>query len=226
MDIKMNYIEAGTGFPLIMIHGNEDVCEYFEHQLEFFAASHHCYAIDSRAHGKTPRGKAPMTIRQMAQDFIDFMDEHAIEQADFIGFSDGGNIMLIMAMEHPERIRRMVVDGANLDLDGVEPEVVSEIMSEYNELLARAEYDKKSRARAEIIGLMVNDPNIRPEELEAISVPTLVVAGTEDLILEEHTRLIASSIPGAELAFVQGDHFCAGQNPDEFNKVVAEFLNR
>lgn len=75
-----------------------------------------------------------------------------------------------------------------------------------------------------MLSLMVNDPNIAPEELAELRVPTLVVAGARDMIKKEHTRLIASSIPGARLAFVEGDHFVAAGNPEEFNKVVRRFL--
>ena len=60
--------------------------------------------------------------------------------------------------------------------------------------------------------------------LAGLEAPTLVVAGTRDMIKEEHTRLIARSIPGAELAFVEGDHFVASKNPEKFNEVVGRFL--
>ncbi len=224
MDIIMNYIEKGTGFPLIMIHGNEDRCEYFEHQIKHFSGRYRCLALDSRAHGKTPRGTKSLTIRQMAQDVVDWMDEMDIEQADFIGFSDGGNIMLILAMTHPERIRKMVVDGANLDLSGVADGAVKWVNDEYNAALAKADSDPAMKIKAEIIGLMVHDPNINADDLTKINVPTLVMAGTEDLILAEHTELIASKIPGAELCFIDGDHFCAAGNPKAFNAAVEKFL--
>lgn len=225
MDIKLNYVEMGEGKPLIMIHGNEESCEYFKGQMPFFAEKgYHCIAPDSRAHGKTPRGTAPMTIRQMTDDIIAFMDELGIEKADFIGFSDGGNIMLIMAMKYPERIDRMVVDGANLSLDGAADWAIEWVNGEYNEAMTKADSDPAAKLKMEIIGLMVNDPNIKPEELDVIDKQTLVMAGTEDLILKEHTELIASHIKGAELAFIEGDHFCARENPDAFNARVAEFL--
>ena len=82
----------------------------------------------------------------------------------------------------------------------------------------------RARRNAEMLGLMVNDPNIAPEELAALSMPTLVVAGTRDMIKEEHTRFIASSIPDARLAFVEGDHFVARKNRAEFNEAAEGFL--
>ena len=165
-----------------------------------------------------------MTIRQMTDDIIGFMDELGIDKADFIGFSDGGNIMLIMAMKYPERIGKMVVDGANLTLDGAADWAVDWVMSEYKAASEKADKDPAAKLKMEIIGLMVNDPNIDAEDLKKIDVPTLVVAGEEDLILKEHTELIASKIPGAKLAFCPGDHFCARENPDAFNAIVGPFL--
>ena len=76
----------------------------------------------------------------------------------------------------------------------------------------------------EMLGLMVNEPNIDPQELAKLKAKTLVIAGTKDMILETHTRMIAEMIPGASLAFIEGDHFIANKNPDEFNKAVEEFL--
>jgi pimeloyl-ACP methyl ester carboxylesterase len=52
-----------------------------------------------------------------------------------------------------------------------------------------------------------------------------VVAGTDDMIESEHTRLIATSIPGAQLRFLEGSHFVAAEDPDAFNRVVSRFLS-
>lgn len=71
---------------------------------------------------------------------------------------------------------------------------------------------------------MVNDPNVPQEELARIQAPTLVIAGTEDMIKESHTRLIARSIPGAELVILAGDHFVANKHPEAFNQAVLSFL--
>ena len=78
---------------------------------------------------------------------------------------------------------------------------------------------------------MVNDPDIRPEELsenrnpEFIRIPKLVIAGDRDMIKDEHTRLICASLPNAQLRVMKGSHFIAKESPDEFNRIVDEFLN-
>ena len=75
-----------------------------------------------------------------------------------------------------------------------------------------------------MLGLMVNDPNVKPEELSQMQCATLVIAGNNDMIKDEHTRLIARSIPNAELAIIPGNHFIANKNPVVFNETVLRFL--
>lgn len=224
IDITHNYIEQGTGTPLILLHGNGEDVNYFEHQMEPFSKHFRVIAIDTRGHGKTPRGTAPFTIRQFADDLLAFMDAHAIEKADILGFSDGGNIAMVFAMKYPQRVGRLILDGANLDTGGVRRSIQLSIDFGYFMAKLFARKDPEARKKAELLGLMVHDPNVRSEELSQIQAPTLVVAGTKDMIKESHTRLIASSIPGASLAILPGDHFVANQNPEAFNKAVLSFL--
>ena len=119
MDIKHFYVEKGQGDPIILMHGNGEDCSIFNGQIDVFAQHYHVYALDTRGHGKTPRGDKPFTIRQFADDLMGFMDEHQIEKAHVLGFSDGGNIAMIFAMKYPERVDHLVLNGANLTPAGV-----------------------------------------------------------------------------------------------------------
>ena len=224
MDIKHHYIEKGEGFPLIMLHGNGEDCSYFEHQMVPLAQHFMVIAIDTRGHGQTPRGEAPFCIRQFAQDLLEFMDEHDIEKAHILGFSDGGNIAMVFALAHPERVEKLILNGANLNAKGVKPSVQIPIEIGYRIAKMFANKSPEARKNAELLGLMVNDPNVDPLELTQIKCPTLVIVGNKDMIKEKHTRLIASSIPNAELSVIPGNHFIANKNPDTFNNKVLEFL--
>ena len=224
MDIDHYFIEKGQGEPLILLHGNGENCGYFVGQVDEFARSYHVYAPDTRGHGKTPRGTAPFTIRQFADDLLSFMDVHGIGKAHILGFSDGGNIAMIFAMKYPERVDRLILDGANLNAKGVKRSIQIPIEIGYWFAKLFAKKSEEARRHAEMLGLMVNDPNVRPEELSAIQAKTLVLAGTKDMIKEEHTRLIARSIPDSRLVFIQGDHFIANKCPEGFNRAVLEFL--
>ena len=225
MDIKLYYEEKGSGEPLILLHGNGEDGTYFAHQIEFFSKKYRVIAVDTRGHGKSPRGSRPFTIRQFADDLCCFMREMKIEKADILGFSDGGNIAMIFSMKYPNRVKKLILDGANLDGNGVNPSAQIPIILGYKIASLFAKKDPKAKAKMELLGLMVNDPNVKLEELSRIQAKTLVMAGTKDLIKTEHTKLIADSIPGAKLAFVKGDHFVANKNPKVFNKIVDEFLS-
>lgn len=224
MDIKHFYVEKGYGIPIILLHGNGENCGYFQGQVDEFSKFYHVYAIDTRGHGKTPRGNMPFTIRQFADDLLGFMDEHQIEKAHLLGFSDGGNIAMVFAMQHPGRVNRLILNGANLSADGVKR--TTQIPIEIGYQIARRFSDKSGSARlhTEMLGLMVNEPNVTPEELAGIQAKTLVIAGKKDMIREEHTRIIAASIPDATLRFIKGNHFIASKQPEEFNRAVLDFL--
>jgi len=224
MDIKHFFIEKGTGTPLILLHGNGENSDYFKGQIDAFAGLFHVYALDTRGHGRTPRGEAPFTIRQFADDLLGFMDEHRIAKAHLLGFSDGANIAMVFAIRHPDRVDRLILNGANLNAGGVKRSVQIPIELGYRIARCFSGRSESAGRNAEMLGLMVNDPNVSPAELAGIRAKTLVIAGTRDMIKEAHTRLIAESIPDAELVFVKGDHFIANRHPAEFNRAVLDFL--
>ena len=93
-----------------------------------------------------------------------------------------------------------------------------------DELSKFVEKNEDARLNAEILGLMVNEPHISPDELKKLNMPVLVIAGTHDMIKRSHTELIAHSITGACLKYIKGDHFIAMVNPEDFNRAVDEFL--
>ena len=115
MNVKLNYEEKGQGFPLIMLHGNRQNLTYFKNQIDFFSKKYKVIAIDTRGHGRSPAGNAPCTIRQFADDLNDFMEQKNIEKAHILGFSDGGNTAAVFALNHSEKIGKLILSGANLD---------------------------------------------------------------------------------------------------------------
>lgn len=225
MNIKLHYTEQGTGNPFILLHGNGEENGIFSHQKEYFSKEYRVVAVDTRGHGKSPRGTKPFTIAQFAEDLYEFMEEHKIEKAHLLGFSDGGNIALVFAMKYPEKVERLILNGANLDGRGIVDEAQEQIIKEYEEACEKAKKDVKAIKDMELLGLMVNDPNIKAEELAKVKSKTLVLTGKEDLIKDEHSKLIAEKIRDAKWISIPGDHWIANKNPEEFNKVVDEFLH-
>ena len=224
MDITLYYQEKGTGTPFIFLHGNGEDSSYFKNQIDYFSAKYRVIAVDTRGHGKSPRGTAPFTIKQFACDLQDFMSERQLADAIILGFSDGANIAMRFAIKYPDRVKALILNGGNLNPKGVKRTTQIPIEIGYRIAGRFASKSLEAKRNMEMLGLMVNEPNIGPGELSQITTPTLVISGTRDMIKESHTREIADSIPNAELVIIKGNHFIANQCPAEFNRAVRAFL--
>ena len=224
MDVSLFYREKGDKEPLILLHGNGEDSTYFSHQIDYFSDRYQVIALDTRGHGKSPRGDAPFTISQFAMDLNAFMDRKGIEKAVILGFSDGANIAMKFALKFPWRVKALILNGGNLNAKGVKKTVQIPIEMEYKIASMFSGKSEDARKNAEMLGLMVNDPNIDPKDLEKIQVPTLVICGTKDMIKESHTKEIAAHIPGAKLVIIEGDHFIANKKHEAFNQEVESFL--
>lgn len=87
VDINLYYQEKGNKEPLILLHGNGEDGSYFKNQIDYFSDRYRVIALDTRGHGKSPRGTKPFTIEQFSCDLYDFMTEHKIADAVLLGFS-------------------------------------------------------------------------------------------------------------------------------------------
>lgn len=225
MDIQLYYQEKGQGEPLLLLHGNGEDSTYFVNQIDYFANKYRVIAVDTRGHGKSPRGTADFTMRQFVEDLYQFMEDLQLEKANILGFSDGGNIALLFTIKYPQKVDRLILNGANLNGKGVKPSVQIPVILGYKIASLFAKRSDKARKNAEILGLMVNDPNIAETQLEQVTARTLVIAGAKDMIKDSHTRLIYEKLSDAKLVILPGDHFIANKNPEEFNRAVEKFLS-
>ena len=107
MSSDLYYEEFGYGFPLILLHGNGEDHMYFKYQIEYFSREYRVIAIDTRGHGRSPRGDGEFTLSIFADDLHMFMTAHGIEKTHILGFSDGGNIALIFALRYPDMVERL-----------------------------------------------------------------------------------------------------------------------
>lgn len=224
MNIKLNYLEKGKGKPLILLHGNGESLEYFVHQIEYFSNNYRVLAIDTRGHGKSPRGDAPFTLTQFAEDLKDFVDERKLDEIILLGFSDGANIALLFALKYPHYINKLILNGANCHPSGVKRRVQLPIIITYGLFSILSMFHKKWVAKQEMFALMVNQPNISKEELETLDIKTLVIAGTNDMIKQSHTEKIHRYIKDSKLSLVPGNHFIAQNESKRFNKEIEDFL--
>lgn len=226
MNISLYYQEKGEGTPFVFLHGNGDSGDYFEKQTEYFSHSFKTVCVDTRGHGRTPRGTAPFTMEQFADDLNAFLENQNISDIILLGFSDGANIAMKFALKYPEKLKALILNGGNLNTKGVKAKFQIPIEIGYRTARLFAKKSPDAKKNTEILGLMVNEPNIDPESLKSINVPTLVIAGSNDMIKEEHTRQIAENIPNSKLSIIKGDHFIAGKQADLFNKEVERFLEK
>lgn len=204
MDILLYYQEQGEGEPLFLLHGNGEDGTYFVNQTTYFSDRYRVIAVDTRGHGKSPRGMAPFTMEQFALDLHKLMNRLQIQKAVILGFSDGANIAMKFALKYPDRVKALILNGGNLDTRGVKRSIQIPIEIGYRFAKLFAGKSEEAKSHMEILGLMVNEPNIRPEELRAIQAPTLVVAGTRDMIKQSHTEIIVKNIPNAKLSIIPG----------------------
>ena len=202
------------------------MAKYFINQIEHFQSRYRVIAPDTRGHGRSPRGEAPFTIAQFANDLYDFMQGLGIARAAILGFSDGANIAMKFAMQHPEMVKALILNGGDLDPSGVKRTAQFPIEIGYKIACRFAVQNRRAQRKK-------NAENARPdgERSEHLAFGAcssrcrlLVVCGTKDMIRESHTRMIAENIPNARLVILPGDHFVANKHPAEFNQVVDDFL--
>lgn len=226
MPFGLYYTEKGFGTPLVLLHGNGENGEYFKNQIDYFAKKYRVIAVDTRGHGKSPRGNKPFRLETFADDLKSFLDENNLKRVNLLGFSDGGNIALIFTLKYPDYVNKLAVNGANLFPSGLKAGFLLPVKLLYGLFYFPARFNKRAKRRLELLALMAKEPDILPEQLNDIKCPVLVMAGTRDLIKEKHTRLIAGSVPNSRLCFLKGDHSIAKTNSLEYNKTVEKFLEK
>lgn len=228
---KMYCETYGSGEPLLMIHGNGGNITAFSNQIPYFSKYYKVIVADSRAQGKSNENSDSLTYEQMADDFAALLTTLNIDSANVLGWSDGGINGLLLAIRHPEKVKKLAITGANLqpDTNAVEPAVINEFMPHYLEMKkeANAKMLKTSvdSTKFKLFRLLMEQPNILPGDLHKISCPTLVMGGDHDMIRPEHTVQIFENIPDAQLWILPNcGHATLVDYADEFNKKVHAFL--
>ena len=193
--VTLNYEVAGEGKPVILVHGNGEDHHLFDVEIaQLVAAGYKVYAPDSRGHGAN-KPLSEYHYADMAEDMYQFIQMLGLGKPAFYGFSDGGIIGLLLILKHPDCLSALAISGTNLSPEGTTPEFLEEFTA-----INEKEPDP-------LITLMLTEPHIDPETLKSISIPVLVTAGENDLILESETKKIAEMIPDATMKIIEGhDH--------------------
>jgi pimeloyl-ACP methyl ester carboxylesterase len=217
----------GNGPALLMIHGNAGSISAFFKTIPYFARKYKVIAVDSRAHDKSIDDKDSLSFEQMADDFAELLDSMYIDSAYVLGWSDGGINALLLAMRHPDKVKKLAATGANLwpDSTALLPSVWKGEFRYYNEQKNKQQLTAKDKNRWKVFLLDWNQPHIDLKELSKIKCPSLIISGDRDVIRLEHTLLIYQNIPGANLWVIpKSGHSTLIEHSEEFNKNVDEFF--
>jgi pimeloyl-ACP methyl ester carboxylesterase len=229
--ISLYYETYGSGPPVLVLHGATGFLETMHYFVTALSPTHTVIAVDSRAQGRSTDSAAPLSYALMADDMIKLMDSLGLKKADVVGWSDGGIIGLDMAMNHPDRVRRLVAIGANYDTAGVAPssgdftaDVGRQVKPFYDRIAPDPSHFRVMLAKIRV--LITTQPHYTTQDLGRIRARTLIVAGEHDLILRKHTDALAAAIPGAQEVIVPGaTHFGPLEQPGAYTNLVVTFLN-
>lgn len=226
---KMYCEVYGKGQPLLIIHGNGGSISNFVNQIPYFSKKYKVIVADSRAQGKSADKGDSLTYEMMADDYAALLDAMKIDSAYVIGWSDGGIDGLLLAIRHPEKVKKLAITGANLvpDTTAVPKEVWDMVTPDYNVLKEKTDKTEIEKSGYKLLRLLIEQPHISLTELHTIKCPTLVIGGDHDVIKPAHTLLIANNISKSYLWILPGSgHSTPVVFKDDFNKNVDRFFSK
>jgi pimeloyl-ACP methyl ester carboxylesterase len=227
-DISIYYETFGAGSPVLVLHGGLGSIEAMSYQIRALATSHLVVAVDSRGHGRSTDGDAPLSYSLMSDDVVKILDHLQIDRVDIVGWSDGGIIGLDLAMRHPERVRRLVAIGANYDVDGLAfiPSVEEVPRTPLRYRFLAPDPTHWPILYRKVVAMWLTQPHYTLSDLGHIKAPTLVMAGEYDAIKREHTDQLAKAISGSHESIIAGaTHSLIIEKPKIVNLKILSFLD-
>jgi pimeloyl-ACP methyl ester carboxylesterase len=235
-DIQMYYeiYNASGDDPVLLLHGGLGSTLNWGNQVPALVGKHKVIALDSRGHGRSTRSGQAFGYDLMASDVVAMLDHLKIDKVSIVGWSDGGIIGMVLAMNHPERVKGLFAFGANYNVSGVKPTVESDPVFGMAVGMAMENFQKLSPTPGEfenfmkqISAMWFSQPDFKPEQLAQIKAPTVIADGQYDeAIKPEHTAELAKLIPGAKLLIMPDvSHMAMWQNPELFNTEMTAFLD-
>jgi pimeloyl-ACP methyl ester carboxylesterase len=234
--LQMYYEIHGDGPPLVLLHGGMvSFSACFSTMLPTLAAKHRVIGIEQQGHGHTADIDRPLTFEQMADDTAAALRHIGVAQADVLGYSDGGNVALGLAIRHPDLVRKLITAGTNVTNEGLKPGIIDELSQLTPEMLGDEIRDLYASEApnpedwptlvTKIVQQAVSLVGWQPEQLQSIAAPTLVVIGDDDIIRVEHASEMVSLIPHAHLAVLpRRDHMMLVMRPEPLVPILDEFL--
>ena len=205
---------------VILLHGGLSNRLSWFSQIPWLATSgRQLVVMDTRGHGDSTLGDVELTYRLLASDVVAVLDQLHIQQADVIGWSDGGNTALILGRYWPRRVNRLVAISANYDPSGLTiaaRHAAEEQGRGIGSWLSRwwtGAGDHLAELEKRIKTMWRTRPNLRFVDLQAIEAPTLVIVGETDDVMAAHARQMAETLPHGSLEIIPGGHFTPLTHP-------------
>jgi pimeloyl-ACP methyl ester carboxylesterase len=235
-DISMYVEDHGKGDPIIFLHGGLGSANAWGYQVPVFSKNYRVITPDSRGQARSTDSALPLTYHVMAEDIVRLMDVLKIPSAYIVGWSDGGNIGIDLAINHSNRVKAVVAYGANINPAGLQKHFLDYLRtatpkqiekdngSEFLELSAHPE--NLPVIAQKIKNMWINEPNFTAAQLAKITVPTLIMDGQqEELIRPDHAKEIAAAIPSAKLVMLPNvGHYALFKTPEQWNDAVMSFI--
>ncbi|MGO9039807.1 MAG: alpha/beta fold hydrolase [Steroidobacteraceae bacterium] len=220
---KIYYAVRGSGRTLVFLHGGGESGEHsFARQLDVFSEHHHIVAPDQVGQGRTPDVPGPLSYTAMMEDTAELLGMLKLQHVDVVGFSDGGILALMLAVRHPEMVRRLVISGVNIAPEGLRPEDLEDLRA--------TQIPKPTTIDEKLAHLWLTSPTeaeLNLGLLSKITQPVLVISGDRDAITLEHTLKIFHALPNAELCVLPGtDHATFSGRSEWLNPIISAFLDR
>lgn len=222
-----------SGEPLVLLHGGMSESSAWGANAPGLGERHRVQLFDRRGHGKTPDVDGPLTYDAMADDTIAFLEQVVGGSAHLVGWSDGGNVALLVSLRRPDLVRRQVLVGSNFNHDGLRPEFdlgddpdgedVAVFKMMYQ--ATAVEPDDWATFFAKSARMWREEPTLTVDDLKGVQAPTMVLVGDDDAIFWEHTLAFYEGIPESQLAVMPGtSHVCTIEKSTLFNDLVLAFL--
>ena len=231
---KIYYATYGKGDPVVLLHGGLGNSDHWSFQVPELAKQYQVIVVDSRNQGRSTLSKAKLTYHAMAADVLAVLDALGVKKAAVVGWSDGGEIGLDLAISNPDRVERLFVFGANYDSNGSKNRR-SGTTPTFNAYAVKCKTDflkmsKNPQAYDAVVDSLMpvwkSSQAFTKDQIRSIKAYTVVADGDHDeIILLDQIKEMSQLIPHAKLVvFENASHFALWQDPTTFTRAVLDFL--
>jgi 3-oxoadipate enol-lactonase len=250
--LTINIVEAGSGPAVLLLHGLGWDHSLWNPAVELFAPRHRMIAADTRGHGETDKPDGPYDMEMFARDYSALADALGLKRLCVIGLSQGGMVAQKLALLRPDLVSALVLVSTSCQsapslrdnmeariaaMDKAGPEAAAKIAAESifspgwrSANPAALERFVKWRAAMPMAPLnaatrALYDFNLSAD-LPKIAVPTLVIAGQEDVLTKpKGMEEIAALIPGATYRVIASTgHMIPVEQPEPLTALLSDFL--